>query len=276
MPKPYTFLLLALWMVWVIHGSDDARRPLLLVDTHADIDDAVTDIFDPFHQQEVDIARPLITGSALGAGTAYMLTKLAERPPSRFVDPFTVNAASGVASELLKAGPALAGSLVAAIATWKLYKTIRDGIIAQNVVPIQKDFERLKEDQKTFKDAMKAHQADYEKHTAELVERRLQAAEQAIKDLLRDWFVQIDTTNSQVMNNLTEQERLLQALKDAVPNQYHAAITEILEKNAQSTQLVSSMHKISPETLEKYSKKHKKSGLAGFFQRIFHSSRSNH
>ncbi len=275
--KKYFLSIFLLSAPCVLYGADTSEKRALLGSSHDAIEQAVDDAFGQLYMRAPDDTSALlggastVAGGAAGFGISMALQGMLQQEPKRFIDPFTASAAAGMGTELLKALPALGGSIAAAAITWKVYALIKKGFTAK----LERDFERLKADNSAFKQALGEHQKAYEEHVEEVIAQRLKAAEDDLKALLGDWFQQIDATNSEVLGTLSEQDTLLKKLRGQVSPALYEEIDALMRQNANTVKKLEKMHKISPETLEKYGKKHKGNAVARFFGALFHK-KSNH
>ncbi len=255
-----------------LHGADDSRA--LLSAHHNDINETIEEIFDDIYSQPSDTTYALlggastVIGGATGLGTTVALYKITEQGPTRF-EPITATAATNFGLEIFKALPAAMGALASLFAGYKIYGLLKAGILS----PIERKFDKLEHENAEFKQSVLKHQKEYEELTDKLIEKKLQDAEKDIKALLGEWFNQIDTTNGEVLGNLTEQERLLRTLRGQVSPTLYQEIDAIIGQNTHSVEKLKNMHEISPETLDKYTKKHKKGAMARFFGRLFHGKK---
>lgn len=258
-------LLVAPVVMYGLQAPDETQA--LMAAQEKSANEAIEGIFDELYERPSDdtfallgCASTVVAGAA-GAGTAVTLRTIMERPSIRFFDPLTAGAVSSIGLQLFNSVPAAVTTIAALVAGYKVYGVFKAGILS----PLERKFDKLLQENNKFKKAFEEHQKEYETLTDELISKKLEKAEKDIKALLADWFKQIDATNSEVLGNLSEQEKKLQKLRAQVSSSYHGAFDEIIEDNSRSREKLNSMHAISPETLEKYAKKHEKGPLARFF-----------
>lgn len=222
------------------------------------LDQEISDVFEALHAHQrnthiSDLEYAAIAGVS-SASSAVTASRILQSPHTK--NPASLISLLGpdAARMGLTAGMAMGGFLIVS----KIWKTFRQGLEAP--------FER---ENAEFKAALLKHQREFEEHMDAHVTQQLNQAEQALKELLREWISTIEEIHADVISQLDQQVKGYQDLSERIVDPaVRGELDRLFEQSAESSMRLSGIQKASQDTLKKYKKK-KKNPVKRFLQGIF-------
>jgi|GEM_PF-6169746 hypothetical protein len=212
-----------------------------------DFNSSIEAAFQDISQEKRELRiKTLITGAA-ATGALIATDKMLERYQTR--DPFSFIALVG--PQAIRLGVTSGVALWTAFCLSKGWRAIRHSFES----PFVQEIKRLEHDHQEFKETLEKHQDAYEEVTDKLIEKRLQRAEESLKDMLKSWFEHIEETHGQAIAALKQQERGFSELKQKLTPAQQQELDALLAYNAQVVDKLEALPAARNTIVDKYGHK---------------------